>query len=283
MANFHVIGGATEALDHPVIRKITLADLIDALKRGAADFWAKPSHYVLLTLIYPIVGIVLAVWMSGYHTWPLLYPLMGGFALIGPFAAIGLYEISRRRELGLDTSWIHAFEVLRSPAIASIAAVGIFLFAVFTLWLTAAQGLYENLFGSSAPAQLSALINQVLTTPEGWTLLIVGNLLGLAFAVITLCTTVVAFPLLLDRDVGAYVAVTTSIRAVLKNPIPMLAWGLIVAVGLALGSLPLFVGLAVVIPIFGHATWHLYRKVIEPVEMAPPPRRRASTAKAKTR
>ncbi|MFK4811493.1 DUF2189 domain-containing protein [Devosia sp. ZW T5_3] len=283
MANFHVIGGATEVLDHPTVRKITLADLIDALKRGASDFWAKPSHYVLLTLIYPIVGIVLAVWMSGYHTWPLLYPLMGGFALIGPFAAIGLYEISRRRELGLDTSWIHAFEVLRSPAIASIAAIGVFLFAVFTLWLTAAQGLYENLFGSSAPTQLSALINQVLTTPEGWTLLIVGNLLGLAFAVITLCTTVVAFPLLLDRDVGAYVAVTTSIRAVLKNPIPMLAWGLIVAIGLALGSLPLFVGLAVVIPIFGHATWHLYRKVIEPVEMAPRPRRRASTAKARTR
>lgn len=283
MANFHVMAGAGETLQHPTVRKITLGDLMDALKRGGADFWAKPSHYVLLTLIYPLVGIVLAVWMSGYHTWPLLYPLMGGFALIGPFAAIGLYEISRRRELGLDTSWIHAFEVLRSPAIASIAAVGVFLFAVFTLWLTAAQGLYENLFGSSAPTQLSALINQVLTTPEGWTLLVVGNLLGLAFAVITLCTTVVAFPLLLDRDVGAYVAVTTSIRAVLKNPIPMLAWGVIVAVGLALGSLPLFVGLAVVIPIFGHATWHLYRKVIEPVaEVAPRPRRRAP-AKAKPR
>lgn len=279
MANFHVIGGATEVLEHPIVRKISLADLMDALKRGMADFWAKPSHYVLLTLIYPLVGIVLAVWMSGYHTWPLLYPLMGGFALIGPFAAIGLYEISRRRELGLDTSWIHAFEVLRSPAIASIAAVGVFLFALFTFWLTTAQGLYQSLFPST-PNQLSALIQQVLTTPEGWTLLIVGNLLGLAFAVITLCTTVVAFPLLLDRDVGAYVAVTTSIRAVLKNPIPMLAWGLIVAIGLALGSLPLFVGLAVVIPIFGHATWHLYRKVIEPAQApAPVTRRRSSRAK----
>ena len=278
MANFHVIGGATEALEYPVVRKITLADLMDALKRGISDFWAKPSHYVLLTLIYPLVGIVLAVWMSGYHTWPLLYPLMGGFALIGPFAAIGLYEISRRRELGLDTSWIHAFEVLRSPAIASIAAVGVFLFALFTFWLTTAQGLYQSLFPST-PNQLGALIQQVLSTPEGWTLLIVGNLLGLVFAIVTLCTTVVAFPLLLDRDVGAYVAVTTSIRAVLKNPIPMFAWGLIVALGLALGSLPLFVGLAVVIPIFGHATWHLYRKVIEPV--APPPVVRRRTARAK--
>ncbi|HWU18631.1 MAG TPA: DUF2189 domain-containing protein [Devosia sp.] len=278
MANFHVIGGATEALEYPVVRKITLADLMDALKRGISDFWAKPSHYVLLTLIYPLVGIVLAVWMSGYHTWPLLYPLMGGFALIGPFAAIGLYEISRRRELGLDTSWIHAFEVLRSPAIASIAAVGVFLFALFTFWLTTAQGLYQSLFPST-PNQLGALIQQVLSTPEGWTLLIVGNLLGLVFAIVTLCTTVVAFPLLLDRDVGAYVAVTTSIRAVLKNPIPMFAWGLIVALGLALGSLPLFVGLAVVIPIFGHATWHLYRKVIEPVAPRPVARRRTARAK----
>ena len=264
MASFHVVGGATETLEHPIVRKITLGDLFDALRRGAADFWDKPSHYVLLTIIYPIVGIVLAVWMSGYHTWPLLYPLMGGFALIGPFAGIGLYEISRRREQGLDTSWRHAFEVLRSPAIASIAAIAVLLLAIFTLWLTAAQSLYQALFGATTPNDLNGLISQVLTTQQGWTLLIVGNAIGFVFALITLCMTVIAFPLLLDRDVGAYVAVTTSFRAVLKNPVPMLAWGLIVALGLAVGSLPLFVGLAIVIPIFGHATWHLYRKLIVP-------------------
>ena len=112
MANFHVISGAGDKLDMPVVRTIHLSDLFAALRQGAADFWDKPSHYVMLTLIYPIVGIVLTVWMSGYYTWPLLYPLVGGFALVGPFAAIGLYEISRRREQGLDTSWSHAFEVL---------------------------------------------------------------------------------------------------------------------------------------------------------------------------
>lgn len=264
MASFHVVGGATDTLERPIVRKITIADLFDALRRGAADFWEKPSHYVLLTLIYPIVGIVLALWMSGYHTWPLLYPLMGGFALIGPFAGIGLYEISRRREQGLDTSWRHAFEVLRSPAIASIGALAVLLLAIFTLWLTAAQSLYEALFGGATPNDLNALIAQVLTTPQGWTLLVVGNLIGFGFALVTLCTTVIAFPLLLDRDVGALVAITTSFRAVLKNPVPLLAWGVIVALGLALGSLPLFVGLAIVIPIFGHATWHLYRKLIVP-------------------
>ena len=262
MANFHVIGGATEALEYPTIRKISVSDLFDCLRRGIDDFWEKPSHYILLTLIYPLVGIVLAIWTSGYHTWPLLYPMMAGFALVGPFAAIGLYEISRRRELGLDTSWAHAFEVLRSPALPSIAAVGIMLLAIFTLWLAAAQMLYEGLFGSSPPQTFNELFAQVFTTTEGWTLIILGNVIGLVFAVVTLMTTVIAFPLLIDRDGGAYVAVQTSIRAVLKNPLPMLAWGLIVTVAVVLGSLPFFVGLALVIPILGHATWHLYRKVV---------------------
>lgn len=264
MANFHVISGMGDKLDMPMIRTITIAELFDALRRGLADFWEKPSHYVMLVLIYPIVGIVLTVWMNGYYTWPLLYPLVGGFALIGPFAAIGLYEISRRREQGLDTSWSHAFEVLRSPAIGSIAAVGVMLLVVFTLWLTTAQALYESLFGAAAPQTLGGLMTQIFSEPGGMTLLIVGTMLGAVFALFTLCTTVIAFPLLLDRDVGAFVAVETSFRAVMKNPGPMLVWGMIVGAGLFVGSLPLFVGLAVVIPIFGHSTWHLYRKLVEP-------------------
>ncbi|UJW84398.1 DUF2189 domain-containing protein [Devosia sp. SL43] len=264
MANFHVISGTGEKLDLPILRSITLADLFDALRLGVEDFWEKPSHYVMLTIIYPIVGIVLAVWMSGYHTWPLLYPLVGGFALVGPFAAIGLYEISRRREAGEDTSWRHAFGVLRSPAIGSIAAVGVMLLVVFTLWLTSAQALYEGLFGSSTPQTLTGLLGQIFTEPGGMTLLIAGTMLGGIFALFTLCTTVIAFPLLLDRDVGAFVAVETSFRAVMKNPVPMLAWGIIVGSGLFVGALPLFVGLAVIIPIFGHSTWHLYRKLVEP-------------------
>lgn len=267
MAQFHVLSGAGDKLDLPVIRTIRISDLIDALRQGTADFWDKPSHYVMLVLIYPIVGIVLTVWMNGYHTWPLLYPLVGGFALVGPFAALGLYEISRRREQGLDTSWSHAFEVLRSPAIGSIAALGVMLLALFTLWLTAAQGLYESLFGSSPPQTLDGLLTQVFGEPGGMTLLIAGTMLGALFALVTLCTTVVAFPLLLDRDVGAFVAVETSFRVVMANPVPMLAWGIIVGAGLFLAALPLFVGLAVAIPIFGHATWHLYRKVVEPASM----------------
>ena len=264
MAHFHVIAGTGDKLDLPIIRTIRVADLGGILAQGIDDFWEHPSHYFLLALIYPLVGIVLTVWMNGYHTWSLLYPLVGGFALIGPFAAIGLYEISRRREEGLDTSWRHAFGVLKSPALGSIGAVGALLLVLFTLWLTAAEALYESLFGPSTPQTLAGLVSQILNEPGGLTLLAAGTLLGALFALVTLCTTVIAFPLLLDRDVGAFVAVETSFRAVLKNPIPLLAWGGLVGAGLMLGAALLFVGLAIVIPIFGHATWHLYRRLIEP-------------------
>ena len=110
---------------------------VRALSLGAVDFMQKPSHIVFLCLIYPIVGVVLAAWTGGNNALPLLFPLVSGFALIGPFAALGLYEISRRREAGLDTSWSHAFEVKDSPALPAIAAVGFMLVVIFIAWLFA--------------------------------------------------------------------------------------------------------------------------------------------------
>lgn len=267
MAQMHVMSGLGDKADLPVIRQISLSDLGDVLRCGAQDFWARPSHYFLLMVIYPVIGIVLTVWMNGWHAWTLLYPLVGGFALIGPVAALPLYEISRRRELGEDPGWRDAMSVLRSPAMGSILAIGVLLFVMFTLWLTSAQALYESLFGATPPRTLDGLVNQVMTQPGGITLLAVGTGLGALFALVVLCTTVIAFPLLLDRDVGAYVAVETSFRAVLHNRVPLFAWGIIVGAGIFVGSALLFVGLAVILPIFGHATWHLYRKLVEPASL----------------
>ena len=283
MSGFHVIAGAREAPEPISVRKIGLSDLGDALKQGVDDFWAKPSHVVFLALIYPVIGVGLAAWTSGNNALPLLFPLVSGFALIGPFAAIGLYEISRRRESGLDTSWSHAFDVKDLPALPAIAAVGMMLVAIFIAWLLTAQALYEHLFGEEAPASLAAFVGHIMSTEQGWTLVILGHAIGFVFAAIVLCTTVVAFPLLLDRDVGAYDAVHTSFRAVLANPLPMAAWGLIVAALLIAGSLPLFAGLAVVLPVLGHSTWHLYRKLVEPAPAARPARRKASKGPAKRR
>ncbi|MEI9429368.1 DUF2189 domain-containing protein [Mesorhizobium sp. Cs1299R1N3] len=279
MANFHVYAAGTGSkLEHPAIRRIGVADVFDALRRGFDDFWEKPSHYVFLCLIYPVAGIVLITWSSGGNALQLVYPLMTGFALLGPFAALGLYEISRRREQQLDASWRHAFDVRKSPAMPAIAALGVMLVVLFIAWLVTARALYGHLYGNAAPASFFGFIADVLTTQRGWTLIILGNLIGFLFALVVLSTTVVAFPLLLDRDIGAYAAVETSARAVMTNPVPLLLWGLIVAVALGLGSLPLLVGLAVVLPVLGHSTWHLYRKLIEPAP-APAP----APAKAKTR
>jgi len=262
MADFHVIGGATKTLAHPQIRKIQVSDLSDVLRAGFSDFWDKPSHYAFLGLIYAVVGIALAVWSSGANALPIIFPLASGFALLGPLAAVGLYEISRRKEQGADTSWQHAVEVIRSPALPSIIAVGIFIFAIFYLWLTAAESIYQSIFGLAPPTSITAFVQEVLTTDRGWHLIMWGCGVGFLFALFTLATTFIAFPLMVDRDVGAFAAVETSMRAFFANPIPVLAWGLIVAALLVIGSIPFFVGLAIVVPVLGHATWHLYRKLV---------------------
>jgi uncharacterized membrane protein len=263
MSHSHVIGGSLDQTA-PQIRTIDLADLKDALARGVDDFLAMPSHAVFLCLIYPVVGFAVARLVLGANVLPLLFPLAAGFALIGPLAALGLYEMSRRREQGLDVSWKHALDIRHSPSLAAIMVLGLILVAIFLTWIAVAQGIYVATFGYVPAASMPDFARQVFATPEGWTLAIVGNLVGFLFAVVVLTLTVVSFPLLLDRDVGLAVAVLTSVRAVLANPVTMAMWGLIVAALLLIGSLPAFFGLAVVVPILGHATWHLYRKVVEP-------------------
>jgi uncharacterized membrane protein len=246
-----------------IIRTIGTEDLKQALALGFDDFTKQPSHLVFLGLIYPIMGLLLGRAAMGAEVVMLLFPIMAGFALVGPFAAIGIYEISRRRELGLDTSWKHAFDVLRSPSRGAIFLLGFFLMVLFIAWLATAMAVYRWAFGDYQPAGIFEFFNHVLTTPAGWALIVVGNGIGFLFAVVSLVVSVVSFPLLLDRRVDVFTAIQTSLRAVAANPGPMALWGLIVAAALVIGSIPLFVGLAIVVPVLGHATWHLYRKVVE--------------------
>ena len=264
MAHQHVLMGAESNRARPIVRTIGLRDIKNALAEGIADFSAMPSHAVFLCLIYPIVGVLLARLTLGYEVLPLLFPLAAGFTLLGPFAAIGLYELSRRREQGLDASWQDAFDVLRSPSRGAIAALGLLLLTIFVIWIAVAQAIYVAYFGYEPAASIPHFLDQVFTTPAGRMLMIVGNLVGFLFALGVLTISVISFPLLLDRDVGAVEAVLTSVRVVARNPLMMAIWGLIVAALLLIGSLPLFFGLAVVVPVLGHSTWHLYRKVVEP-------------------
>lgn len=262
MAQVSLASQANPDQVEPVVRTIGLSDIRIALAKGYDDFMEMPTQLIFLGVIYPLVGFVAARAASGGALLPLLYPLVAGLSLMGPIAALGIYELSRRHEKGLPTTWLNAFDVLRSPAIGSIATLGVVMCAIFVAWLFAAQAVYRATMGDALPSSFWGLLGQVLTTGAGWRLILWGNIVGFFFALLILLLTIVSFPLLLDRDVGLRVAVWTSVRAVLRNPVPMAAWGVMVAVLLALGCLPLFVGLAVVMPLLGHATWHLYRQVV---------------------
>jgi uncharacterized membrane protein len=254
----------------PAIRKIGVGDLVEALKRGIDDFRAMPTtHVVFLSLIYPIVGLVLARLTFGYEVVPLLYPIVAGFALVGPIAAVWMYEMSRRREAGLDVAWRHAFDVVHARSFGAIAALGLLLALIFLVWLAVAHAIYVGIVGYGAPVSPALFLRQVLTTPEGWMLILVGNGVGFLFAVTVLAISVVSFPLLLDHNVGPMTAIATSVKAVMENPVTMALWGLIVAAALVVGSIPFLFGLAVVMPVLGHATWHLYRKVVDASTVAP--------------
>jgi uncharacterized membrane protein len=246
----------------PTARRISIADLKGVLTRGLSDFGACRTDVVFLCILYPLIGLVLARLAAGYDMLPLIFPLASGFALVGPLAAVGLYEMSRRREQQLPVSWASAFGVAASPSFGSIVLLGLVLAGIFVLWLVAASVIYRMTLGPQPPASIASFVHDVFMTGPGWAMIVVGIGVGFLFALVALSISVVSFPMLLDREVGFKVAVGTSIRAVILNPVPMAAWSLIVAGGLLIGSLPLFVGLAVVLPILGHSTWHLYRALV---------------------
>ena len=247
---------------HPNVRRIDPADLRDALVKGLDDFMAMPTFALFLVAVYPIIGLILFWLTFGLDMMQLVFPLIAGFALIGPLAAIGLYELSRRREQGLPIS-LGALKDIHFPCIRAITALGVVLMAIFFAWLGAAMAVYRLTFGDWVPPSIAEFLHQVFMTPAGWTLIIVGCGVGLLLGIVAFTISVVSVPMLLDRDVGVATAVETSIRVVLANPQTMALWGLIVAGALMIGSLPFLIGLSVVFPVLGHSTWHLYRAAVE--------------------
>ncbi len=265
----------------PKIRKLTMADLTDALRLGWEDFKEVPTHAIMLCAIYPVIGLLIARFILGYSVIPILFPLTAGFALIGQFAALGLYEMSRRRELGEEASASQALEVFRSPAWLSMLGLGLVLLVIFGVWIAVAQSIYVSNFGYQEPSDLLGFLKVVMTSRPGWTLIVLGCGTGAVFALGTLCISVVSFPYMLDRNASMADAVLTSIRVCMHNPAMVLLWGIMIGALLFLGSLPILLGLAVVLPVLGHASWHFYRKAVEPDttprELRPiPPKRYAA-------
>lgn len=267
----HVVGNAVRSLDHvgdtahspmPVVRRITAADIRDVLRKGFDDFAAYRSDVVFVGAIYAVIGLLLARLAVGLDLLPLVFPLASGFAIVGPFAAVGLYELSRRREQGLPVRWINALDVFRAPAFGALMIVGLMLIALYLVWLGAAWLIFESTLGPVGPTSIEGFLRDVFLTDAGRIMIVVGVAVGAVFALAGMAIGVVSLPMLIDRDAGLDTAIKTSIRAVVANPVPMAAWGAVVVAGLVIGSLPLFAGLIVVLPVLGHATWHLYRKLI---------------------
>ncbi len=250
------------ALDIPV-RKISSEDLKLSLREGWKDFLSMRGDLIFVGLLYPLVGTITTAVTLGYDLWQLFFPIAAGISLLGPVVAVGFYELARREEAGLHSNWSHFFDFVKRPSADGLGAVATLLILIFGLWMAAAQGLYGVLWGIEPPDSIGAFLSRLFTTSEGWTLIVVGNLIGAVFAVLVLAISFVSMPMLVDCNVEARTAVEVSIRAFRANRGIMIRWGITIAALLFLGSIPLFIGLAVVLPWLGYASWHLYTHVID--------------------
>lgn len=245
----------------PQVRRLSLDNLWWSLRKGWQDMAAFRSDVLFVCLLYPVMGGLLLALAAQGNFIHLLFPVLTGFALIGPVAALGLYQMSRRREAGQPTNWLALLDVMKSPRFGRILMLSLFNVVIFLIWIMLADMIFRLTLGE-VPPTYAGFLTDVLTTPEGWTLAVIGTATGFGLAVVVLAVGVVSFPLLLDRDVSLPVAVMTSVRVSRENPLVIATWGLIVAGALALGALPALLGLVLALPLLGHATWHLYRAAV---------------------
>ena len=246
----------------PEVRRIGTSDLTWALAEGWKDFTAKRGDLIFLGLLYPIICGVAVALAFNEPLLPLFFPLVAGLSIAGPAVASGFYELARRREEGRDASWWHFVDPLNGRSRWPLALLTLGLAVLFVAWLGVAYAIYAVTFGADAPMHVGDFFGRLFTTGEGWQLILLGNLAGAVFAVITLVVALVSFPMVVDKPVDAGTAVRTSLKAVRENPGEVFGWGVRVAALLLLGLIPAAIGLAVVLPWLGYATWHLYTRLV---------------------
>ncbi len=242
-----------------VASDLGIADLRAALAAGWRDFRACPVFGLFFAAIYVGAGLLLVFVLStrGAATW--LVPAAAGFPLLAPFAAVGLYEVSRRREAGLPMSWRSVLGALRGHGDEQIISMGVIVFVAFGFWLMVAHGIFAIFMAEAGMAKHGLAL---FMTGAGIVMLLVGSIVGALMALAFYAITVISLPMLVDREVDFITAIIVSLATIRSNSLVMLAWALLIAIALFVAMLPLFLGLFVVLPVLGHATWHLYRRAV---------------------
>jgi uncharacterized membrane protein len=249
----------------PVVRHIAISDIVEVLIEGLRDFQTAPAYGVTLGAICGAVGIGIIYFIEAAGMGYFAYPLAAGFALVSPFIAAGLYEVSRRLEKGQPLSAGEIWSTVWGRS--EVRWMGFVTLFILIVWMYQVRFLMALFLGMSGSAStLPEFINLVLTTNEGLIFLALGNIFGAILSLILFSLTVVSFPLVLDRDVDFVTAMVTSVRAVAANPGPMLSWAALIVALLVASALTFFLGLLVTLPVLGHGTWHLYRRVVEPAK-----------------
>ena len=252
----------------PEVAKVTVGDLIDVIAAGARDFRSAPQYGLFFGGMYAVVGWVLLIMLWFFEFYYLVYPIAMGFALVAPFASVGFYSVSDLLESGRPLSWESVFRAVRDASKKDLRWMALITGFIFFAWIDYAAILFLTLMGFEAIGP--HVLTEIFTTTHGWVFLIVGNLSGAVIAVIVFSISVVTYPMLYDRDVDFVTAIVTSVRLVMANPVTMMVWCAVIAVLTGLSLITVFAGLFVMLPVLGHASWHLYRRAVCPTSVAQP-------------
>jgi uncharacterized membrane protein len=246
----------------PEVGEIRFGDLREILSKGFADFRRAPMFGLFFGGVYAAGGIIIALSLTIWDIPWMIYPVAIGFPLIGPFVAVGIYEVSRRLEVGKPLVWSEILGVIWLQRQRELAWMAFVMLFVFWVWMYQIRLLIAIILSRSSFSTLDRFLEVIFTTPQGWTFLAVGHIVGAVLAIVMFSITVISIPLLLDREADFVTAMITSVKTVTSNPVPMIGWGVAVTLAVLVSAVPLFLGFLISLPVLGHATWHLYRKAV---------------------
>lgn len=244
------------------VNVMTFGDLRAALSQGFADFKKAPAFGLFFAAFYVLGGLLIVQSLFVWNQSWMIYPVMIGFPLIGPFAAVGLYEVSRRLAKGEPLDWPQILNVLRVQSGKEMAWMAFVILFFFWIWMYQVRLLVAIILGRMSFSTMGGLADVVFYTSEGWTFLAIGHVVGAVLALGLFSITVVSIPMLLERNVDFISAMITSVKAVLASPLVMLTWGVIVTLTLIAAMVPAFLGLFIALPVLGHTTWHIYKRAV---------------------